>query len=92
MHRDIVSEYPTGVKELGSSPKCSVQGMYKKGKFITVQGHPEFNQQIVSEIAKNRYAQGIFSDDLYQDAIARVANRHDGVVVAQAFLRFLLED
>ncbi len=36
MHRDIVYHYPEGVEELGSSPVCKVQGMYKKGKLITV--------------------------------------------------------
>ena len=36
MHRDIIFEYPEGVEKLGSSPVCEVQGMYKKGKFITV--------------------------------------------------------
>jgi hypothetical protein len=92
MHRDIAYAYPDGVEPLGHSPRCQVQGMYEKGRFISVQGHPEFNEQIVREIVEARHAQGIFSDELAVDALARVANKHDGVDVGTAFLRFLLED
>ena len=92
MHRDAVYECPEGVEKLGGSPRCLTQGMYAKGKFISVQGHPEFTQQIVSEIVENRHEQGIFTDEMYEDAMARVGAAHDGVTVAAAFLRFLLED
>jgi GMP synthase-like glutamine amidotransferase len=92
MHRDIVFEYPDGVEKLGASPRCLVQGMYVKGKYITIQGHPEFTKEIVSEILTLRNSQGIFNDEQYEDAMARAGNHHDGVTVAQGFLRFLLED
>lgn len=92
MHRDIVYEYPDGVEELGWAPKCSVQGMYAKGRLISVQGHPEFTQPIVSEIVEARHGQGIFDKAQFEDAMARVGNQHDGVAVGAAFLRFLLED
>ena len=92
MHRDIVYEYPKGVESLGSSPRCDVQGMYAPGRLITVQGHPEFNEEIVREIVESRYKQGIFDDGTYEDAIGRVRNHHDGVAVGTAFLRFLLDD
>lgn len=92
MHKDMVYDYPEGVEELGYTEKCPVQGMYKKGKVITVQGHPEFTKDIVEELLESRHAQGIFDDITYEEAMGRVANRHDGVAVAAAFLRFLLED
>lgn len=92
MHRDIVYEYPKGVEELGASPRCSVQGMYAKGRVITVQGHPEFNQQIMTGLLEERHAKGIFNDELYEDGMARAGKHHDGVAVSSAFLRFLLED
>lgn len=92
MHRDVVFEYPKGVDKLGASPRCLVQGMYKQGKFITVQGHPEFNDEIVGEIATARHDQGIFNDLMYEDAMRRVGDHHDGVAIAKGFLRFLLED
>lgn len=92
MHLDIVYEYPAGVEALGSSPTCSVQGMYARGRLITVQGHPEFNQQIVSEILASRHERGIFDDAKFEDGMARVGKEHDGVTVGKAFLRFLLDD
>jgi len=92
MHRDIVYDYPPTVERLGTSPICEVQGMYTTKRLITVQGHPEFNEQIVRELLATRHEQGIFDDVLFRDMIGRVANEHDGVAVAGAFLKFLLDD
>ena len=71
--------------------KCSVQGMYVAKRLITVQGHPEMNEDIVRELLVARHKTGIFDDVIFEDAMGRVDKYHDGVVVAQAFLKFLLE-
>ncbi|KAI9667722.1 MAG: hypothetical protein M1821_000539 [Bathelium mastoideum] len=92
MHRDILLEYPDDVEKLASSPRCYVQGMYKKNKLITVQGHPEFNHEIVTELLNARHDVGVFDDTMYSDGMERVKKHHDGVKVSQAFLRFLLDD
>lgn len=92
MHTDIVFEYPEGVEKLGASPRCLVQAMYQKGKFISVQGHPEFNEGIVTYVVKLRNESGVFNDEQARDALERAGNKHDGVVIAKAFLRFLLEE
>jgi GMP synthase-like glutamine amidotransferase len=93
MHKDIVYNLPSDeVELLGSTPLCQIHGMYTKGRLISIQGHPEFTKDIVTEIVETRHGQGIFDDATYQDAMKRVGKDHDGVVVAQAFLRFLLED
>lgn len=92
MHRDIVSEYPKEVEPLASSSRCAVQGMYIAQKLITVQGHPEFNDEIMSEILDRRRQLGIFSDEAYKEALWRATNPHDGVTVGAAFLRFLLDE
>ncbi|KAF2152556.1 putative class I glutamine amidotransferase [Myriangium duriaei CBS 260.36] len=91
MHRDIVCYYPEDVEQLGSSPLCEVQGMYAKGRLITVQGHPEFTGDIVSEILESRHASGVFTDGMFEDAMGRVRNKHDGVLVGKAFLKFVIE-
>ena len=91
MHRDIVHNYPAGVEALGSSPVCKNQGMYIQGKLITVQGHPEFNYEIVTELLERRRDQGIFGTVIFEDSMARVAKDHDGVMIAKVFLRFLME-
>ncbi|EXJ93380.1 hypothetical protein A1O1_01772 [Capronia coronata CBS 617.96] len=91
MHRDCVFYYPEGVEELGSSPVCKVQGMYSPKRLFTVQGHPEFNQEIMTEIINTRHATGIFDDKAFQEHIGKAGLPHDGLVVSQAFLKFLLE-
>lgn len=91
MHKDLVYYYPQGVEELGWSDKCKVQGMYLPKKLITVQGHPEFTERIVEELIRTRHEQGIFDKRMYEDSMARVGKHHDGVLVAQGFLEFLLE-
>ena len=91
MHKDIVCQYPPLVEKLGSSPLCDVQGMYTPKRLITVQGHPEFDKDIMIEILKGRRDQGILDEKLYQDAVSRAGDSHDGLDVAAAFLRFMKE-
>ena len=91
MHKDIVYEYPPDVDHLGLSGTCQVQGMYRPAKLITVQGHPEFNEKIMRELLLARHKQGIFNDDIFNNAERRAGDEHDGVVVAQAFLKMLRE-
>ncbi|KAH7143754.1 class I glutamine amidotransferase-like protein [Dactylonectria macrodidyma] len=91
MHRDILFDFPADAIPLGSNAACSVQAMYRPGSYITVQGHPEFNAEIMTEILFNRHAAGIFSDDMYDDGMKRTPAPHDGVAIARAFLKFMRE-
>ncbi|QPC78347.1 hypothetical protein HYE68_009099 [Fusarium pseudograminearum] len=91
MHRDIVDAFPKNSIPLGSNEICEVQGFYSPGKYITVQGHPEFNEEIISEILFNRHTVGIFTDEVYNDAMKRAPLPHDGVAIAKAFLKFWRE-
>ncbi|KAL4784226.1 class I glutamine amidotransferase-like protein [Aspergillus varians] len=91
MHRDIVFAHPDGVVPLGASPTCEVQGMYKEGKFITVQGHPEFREDIVTEVVRLRAEAGVFDKEQAEDALSRAGKPHDGIAIGVAFLKFLLE-
>jgi len=94
MHRDIVASLPpnSDIEILGTTSKCAIHGMYVPKKLITIQGHPEFNSEIVRQLLEMRYESKIFDDETFLDAIERVDRHHDGVLIAQAFLRFLLED
>lgn len=95
MHRDIVAvepeQLPDGVENLASTEDCKVQGMYKKGVFISVQGHPEYNLEIMHEFVSVRAKLGIFTKEMTKDALKRISDPCDGVVVGSAFLRFLIE-
>ncbi|GAP82708.2 putative gmp synthase protein [Rosellinia necatrix] len=89
MHRDAVLSFPPGALQLARTDVCNNQAMYVPGRFISVQGHPEFTEEMVREILDIRRSSGGVTNEIYQDGIDRVANKHDGVSIAQAFLRFL---
>ncbi|PKS09137.1 hypothetical protein jhhlp_003751 [Lomentospora prolificans] len=91
MHRDEVRSFPPDAVPLGSTELCPVQAMYAPKRYISVQGHPEFTEDIVREISERRHGDGVFSDELYEDAMKRVGNEHDGVTIAKAIVRFLEE-
>ncbi|KAM4058897.1 glutamine amidotransferase class-I domain-containing protein [Hirsutella rhossiliensis] len=89
MHRDIVAHLPADAIPIGSNSFCSVQGMYSPGRYLTVQGHPEFTNEIISEILFNRHTVGIFTDEVYTDGTRRAPAPHDGVAIGKAFLNFM---
>ncbi|GAM37818.1 hypothetical protein TCE0_033r08057 [Talaromyces pinophilus] len=91
-HQDIVASCPPGVENLGSTPRCAVQGMYQRGNFISFQGHPEFNEEVIREILVSKQADGLFGSELYEDSIKRASLEHDGLLVGRLFSRFILED
>ncbi|KAI1211114.1 class I glutamine amidotransferase-like protein [Annulohypoxylon truncatum] len=91
MHRDIVFSLPPGAVQLARTDVCPVQAIYIPKRVITVQGHPEFTADMVREILEMRRYGGILSENVFEDGMRRVNNKHDGVAVARAFLRFLRE-
>ncbi|KAI5919819.1 class I glutamine amidotransferase-like protein [Camillea tinctor] len=91
MHQDIVHTNPEGVTLLARTDICPNQGMYSPGRLLTVQGHPEFTDDMMRSILKVRLDGGIISQALHDDGEARAANEQDGVTVARAFIRFLRE-
>jgi len=74
MHRDIVFNYPPGIEQLGHTPRTLVPALYVKDKLITVQGHPEFDGDIVADIAKSRFDMGLFDKELYEDAMSKYSS------------------
>ncbi|KAL8861691.1 MAG: hypothetical protein Q9178_001892 [Gyalolechia marmorata] len=91
MHKDIVFDYPPGVQPLGSTSRCRIQGMFVPGRVFTVQGHPEFTEEILVEILEVRHEQGVFGDEIYEEAMARVGKKHDGLMVGKRFIEFLID-
>lgn len=92
MHADAVLTVPEGAELLGSNDACAIQGLYAPGRYLTVQGHPEFTEDIITEILVNRHKVGIFPDDVFSEAIARAPVPHDGIALGKAFLKFLFEE
>lgn len=92
MHKDEVYEAPPGVDIWGHTELCQIHGMWKEGKILTLQGHPEYNGTIVMEVLDERLKAGIFSKEQYEEAKSRVYDTHDGIVVGAEILRFFLEE
>lgn len=89
MHRDQVFSVPPGAELLASTDKCMNHGFIIPGRVITVQGHPEFTEDIMREILELRHESGLFTDDVYQSGMTRNGDHHDGVLMAQVFVKFL---
>ncbi|GKZ50589.1 hypothetical protein AbraIFM66951_003851 [Aspergillus brasiliensis] len=69
MHRDIVYEVPPGCVNLGATLICGIQGLYVPKRILCVQGHPEYNEFMVSALLKLR--RGMLGEAVYQDGMAR---------------------
>ncbi|KHJ34022.1 putative glutamine amidotransferase class-i [Erysiphe necator] len=91
MHRDEVLVASRHVELLGSTAACANQGMYDYRRLFTIQAHPEYNEEIVTELLQIRHDKGILSNRVFHDAMERAKLPHDGILVGEAFLRFLLE-
>lgn len=94
MHRDHVPTVPLKFHLLGSTPVSYNQGMVrfspdadpekqdlKDVQIFTVQGHPEFDEGIVSGLVEVRAKSGVFSAEVAADAERRRKWRNDGVPV-----------
>lgn len=91
MHRDAVLSVPAGTSCIGSSPECAIQGLYERGRLLTLQAHPEFNGFIMRRILETRHEQGIFDDAFFGEAASRADNQQHGVRVAASIWKFILD-
>lgn len=95
MHKDLIEiepeQLPDGVENLATTEVCKIHGLYKKGVFISVQGHPEYTPDIMHELITVREKSGVFTKEMAKDGMKNRLNPQDGVVVGSAFLRFLIE-
>ncbi|KAF7715444.1 GMP synthase (glutamine-hydrolyzing) [Penicillium ucsense] len=91
MHRDVVHEVPKGCVNLGSSPRCAIQGLYMPKRIWSVQAHPEFTEFIISQVLKARHQSGVFNDELFQDGFSRAGKAHDGEFLAAEIVKFIAE-
>lgn len=91
MHRDVVRTVPEGFDNLGTSPRCGVQGLYMPNRALSVQAHPEFDHFIMTRILEKRCLDGVFDDVMYKAGRAGAMLEHDGVLVSVAILGSLLQ-
>ena len=103
MHRDHVPTIPPSFHLLGSSPISHNQGMVRFSseanpstplppiQIITTQGHPEFNESIVTAIIEQRLQSNSISQEAAADAETRRFWKTDGVdVIGKAIWEVIL--
>lgn len=57
----------------------------------SVQAHPEFNEFIMSRVLEARHNNGVFNDQMYEDAASRAAKPHDGEFLAMEIIKFMAD-
>ncbi|CAG8476104.1 13408_t:CDS:2 [Ambispora leptoticha] len=87
---DIVIALPKGFVNIGTSEKCTIQGMIKDNHVLTIQGHPEFFKEWVQGLLVIRKHR--FSKEDYEQAWKAAELKHDGVWMGQKILEFFAEN
>ncbi|KAK0129173.1 hypothetical protein ONS95_001108 [Cadophora gregata] len=92
VHADhvVVQSLPEGFHSVGRSKHCALQGIWKKGRVLTYQGHAEFDRFINGETIK-AFRQPEWSDQYLADALKAVDSDDDAIWAAGVMLRFFLE-
>lgn len=62
IHSDHVVDPPTGARVFASTEKTKIQAYCIPGRVLGLQGHPEFNNDIVRDLVRSRARSGIIDD------------------------------
>lgn len=65
--------------------------MFEPGRVLSFQGHPEFNPRVSKSWLDQRYEEGEFSEDMYDEALSTLDDEHDGPAILGVICQFLLE-
>jgi GMP synthase-like glutamine amidotransferase len=76
---------------VGSTEHCAVQGVYEKGRVLTLQGHFEFDRFVNSECVKFFFG-AIWVSEKVEEALRDIDADDDSIVAARMIMRFFLED
>lgn len=82
----------TKIHVWGTSDHTGVQGVYIHKRLFTTQGHMEFNEVMVHRQLEMRVKAGSVTQTEADEAAERADWEHDGLIVAQAVLRFFHGD
>jgi len=89
IHQDHVIEPPPGAKVLASTPTTPVQ-MYSIGESILgIQGHPEFNNEILEELVAHRLETGAIPVEKGEPALRGLVNQPDRGPLCDLLKNFL---
>lgn len=82
---------PSGCEVIGSTPHCHVQGIYQKGRILTYQGHPEFDEFINTECLKLVGERVGWEPNFTDAAIAAAQAQDDAATATDIMVAFFLD-
>ena len=93
VHADhvVLPTLPPGFEVVGSSQHCVLQGIWKRGRVLTYQGHAEFDRFVNAETLKV-FGKPIWSEGYMEEALRAVDRDDDAMWAAGVILRFFLMD
>jgi hypothetical protein len=79
-----------GFMSIGSSEHCALQGVWKRGRVLTFQGHAEFDEFVNGETVKV-FGKGVWSEEFIEKVLTFVRRGEDDALwAAGVMLRFFL--
>ncbi|KAG9238999.1 class I glutamine amidotransferase-like protein [Amylocarpus encephaloides] len=92
VHADhvVVPQLPEGLHSIGRSKHCALQGVWKKGRLLTYQGHAEFDSFINGETLKV-FGEPIWNEGFLNESLQAVDQDDDATWAATVMLKFFLE-
>jgi len=82
---------PEGFESIGRSEHCALQGIWKRGRVLTYQGHAEFDRFVNSETLKV-IGKPVWDVGFLERALKAVDRDDDADWAAGVMLKFFLED
>lgn len=89
-HQDQVVEAPPGATLLASSPGCAIAALAYGPHAMSIQPHPEYDDDAFGELLKAR-GPGLIPNGILDSATAGLNTRHDAAAMAKRLARFYRE-
>lgn len=90
-HRDHVAELPAGAELLAYSEQTPVQMFAVGDRVLCMQGHPEFNNDIVRDLVESRGKEGVISPATAAKALGSLRRQPSRDQWAKLLRRFLYD-
>jgi len=89
MHKDIVTDISkeSGLKITASNKNTEIQGLMKEEHIITLQGHPEYNDDIIENFFKARA--GVIPENVIEEGRKKFNKTTSQKFVSKFFNKFL---
>ena len=92
MHKDIVTNVPedTGLKVTASNKKSEIQGLLKDEHIITLQGHPEYFDDIIENFFKEK--EDLIPEEVIEEGREKFNKSNSEKFLSKFFKKFLKKE